>query len=140
MQHNIFSCIFLASHYICKMAAMTGCYENFNNILNSQPILIKFALKLFVCKCLSFQTHLLLDVRFSLTTRNIIMTVYKITKTIVQKAWNRNEIKICYTFNCKGDNLRVTKCLAFNFFKLWIEDILFKQSMVDDEQMMEQCK
>ena len=35
-----------------------------NNILNSQPILIKFALKLFVCKCLSFQTHLLLDLRF----------------------------------------------------------------------------
>ena len=25
-----------------------------NNILNSQPILIKIALKLFVCKCLSF--------------------------------------------------------------------------------------
>ena len=35
-----------------------------NNILNSQPILIKFALKLFVCKCLSFQTHLFLDLRF----------------------------------------------------------------------------
>ena len=34
------------------------------NILNSQPILIKFALKLFVCKCLSFQTPLLFDVRF----------------------------------------------------------------------------
>ena len=32
-----------------------------NNILNSQPILIKF-----VCKCLSFQTHLLLDLRFPL--------------------------------------------------------------------------
>ena len=38
-----------------------------NNILNSQPILIKFALKLFVCKCLSLQTHLLLDLRFPLT-------------------------------------------------------------------------
>ena len=35
-----------------------------NNVLNSQPILIKFALKLFVCKCLSFQTHLLFDLRF----------------------------------------------------------------------------
>ena len=56
--------------YIFKMAAVTGCYENFiyyrNNILNSQPILIKFALKLFVCKCLPFQTHLLLDLRFPL--------------------------------------------------------------------------
>ena len=39
-----------------------------NNILNSQPILIRFALKLFVCKCLSFQTHLLLDLRFTLKT------------------------------------------------------------------------
>ena len=37
-----------------------------SNILNSQPILIKFALKLFVCKSLSFQTHLLLDLRFPL--------------------------------------------------------------------------
>ena len=37
-----------------------------NNILNSQPILIKFALKLLVCKCLSFQTHLLLDLRLPL--------------------------------------------------------------------------
>ena len=35
-----------------------------NNILNSQPFLIKFALKLFVCKYLSFQKHLLLDLRF----------------------------------------------------------------------------
>ena len=32
-----------------------------NNILNSLPILIKFALKLFVSKCLSFQTHSLVD-------------------------------------------------------------------------------
>ena len=32
-----------------------------NNILNSQTILIKF-----VCKSLSFQTHLLLDMRFPL--------------------------------------------------------------------------
>ena len=38
-----------------------------NNILNSQPILIKFALKLFLCKCLSFQTLLLLGLRFPLT-------------------------------------------------------------------------
>ena len=38
-----------------------------NNILNSQPILIKFALKLFVCKCLCFQTHLFLDLRFPLS-------------------------------------------------------------------------
>ena len=38
----------------------------FITFLISQPILIKFALKLFVCKCLSFQTHLLLDLRFSL--------------------------------------------------------------------------
>ena len=34
-----------------------------NNFLISQPLLIKFALKLFVYKCLSFQTHLRLDVR-----------------------------------------------------------------------------
>ena len=63
-----FSCIPLASYYIFKMAAVTGCYENFiiNNILNSQPILIKFAQKLFVYKCLSFQTHLPLDLRFPL--------------------------------------------------------------------------
>ena len=40
------------------------------NILNSQPILIKFALKLFVCKCLSFQTHLLLDLRFPIKKNN----------------------------------------------------------------------
>ena len=37
-----------------------------NNILYSQMILIKFALKIFVCKCLSFQTHLLVDLRFPL--------------------------------------------------------------------------
>ena len=37
-----------------------------NNILNSQPILIKFARKLFACKCMSFQTHLVLERRFSL--------------------------------------------------------------------------
>ena len=42
-----------------------------NNILNSQLVLIKFALKLFVCKCLSFQTHLLLDLRSPL-----IITLY----------------------------------------------------------------
>ena len=41
-----------------------------NNILNSQPILIKFALKLFVCKCLSVQTHLLLDLRFPLNIQD----------------------------------------------------------------------
>ena len=46
MHLDNFLCISLASH--------------------SQPILIKFALKLFVCKCLSFQTHLLLDLRFPL--------------------------------------------------------------------------
>ena len=68
MHLNNFSCISLASHYIFKMAAVTGCYESFiNNILNSQLILIKFALKLFMCKCLSFQTHLLLDLRFPLS-------------------------------------------------------------------------
>ena len=36
------------------------------NILNSQQILIKFALKLFVRKCQSFQTHILLDLHFPL--------------------------------------------------------------------------
>ena len=67
MHLNNFSCIALASHIILKMAAVTGYYENFiNNMLNSNPILIKFALKLFVCKCLSFQTHLLLGLRFPL--------------------------------------------------------------------------
>ena len=34
------------------------------NFLISQLILIKFTLKLFVYKCLSFQTHLILDVCF----------------------------------------------------------------------------
>ena len=68
MHLNNFSYISLASHYIFKRAAVTVCYETsfITNILNSQPILIKFALKLFVCKCLSFQTHLLLDLRFLL--------------------------------------------------------------------------
>ena len=42
------------------------CKLHFNNILNSQPILIKFTLKLFVCKCVCFQTHSLLFLRFSL--------------------------------------------------------------------------
>ena len=37
-----------------------------SNILNSQQIFIKFALKLFECKSLSFQTHLVLDLRFPL--------------------------------------------------------------------------
>ena len=37
-----------------------------NKIINSQPILIRFALKLFVGKCLSFQLHLHLDLRFPL--------------------------------------------------------------------------
>ena len=52
-----------------------------NNILNSQPILIKFALNLFVRKCLSFQTfqtiqtHLLLDLRLPLTLPNNICYV-----------------------------------------------------------------
>ena len=47
---NKFSCISLTYHYIFKMAAMTGCYENFiyNNLLISQLSLIKFVLK-FVC-------------------------------------------------------------------------------------------
>ena len=38
-----------------------------NDFLISQQILIKFALKLFVFKCLSFQTHLHLDLRFPLS-------------------------------------------------------------------------
>ena len=46
-----------------------------NNNLNSQPILIKFALKFFVCKCLSFQTHLLLDLRFPLN--HLQKSIYK---------------------------------------------------------------
>ena len=33
-----------------------------NDFLISEPILIKFALKLFVCKYLSFRAHLLFDV------------------------------------------------------------------------------
>ena len=41
----------------------TSCMKSF---LNFQPIWIKFALKLFVCKCLSFQTHLLLELGFLL--------------------------------------------------------------------------
>ena len=51
-----------------------------NNILNSQPILIKFALKLFVCKRLSFQTHLLLDLCFPLNNSvkvHFLMTEHK---------------------------------------------------------------
>ena len=43
-----------------------------NNTLNYPPILIKFALKLFVCKYLSFKTHLLLGLRFP----NIKKTFY----------------------------------------------------------------
>ena len=42
-----------------------------NSILNSQPIL-KFALKLFECKCQSFQTHLLLDLHFSLNSHTLV--------------------------------------------------------------------
>ena len=60
------SCFSVASHYIFKMAAATGCYENFifdnflifqqgvmetssfDNFLISQPILVKFSLKLFL--------------------------------------------------------------------------------------------
>ena len=38
-----------------------------NNFLNSQPILIKFALKLFVCKCLSCKVYILICLRFYLT-------------------------------------------------------------------------
>ena len=41
----------------------TSCMKCF---LNFQRIWIKFALKLFVCKCLSFQTHLLLELGFLL--------------------------------------------------------------------------
>ena len=40
-----------------------------NKILNSKPILIRFALKLFVCKWLSFQKHLLLNLRLACATR-----------------------------------------------------------------------
>ena len=72
------SCISFASPYIFKMATVTGCYENFildnfhisqqdvmeisffDNFCISQPIFIKFALKLFLYKCLSFQTRLFL--------------------------------------------------------------------------------
>ena len=43
-----------------------------NNVLNSQPILSKFALKLAVCKCLSFKTHFLLDLRFPLNMSNVM--------------------------------------------------------------------
>ena len=52
--------------------------SSINSILNSQPILIKFALKLSVCKCLSFQTHLFLDLRFPLIcyTRYLICILF----------------------------------------------------------------
>ena len=65
--------ISLYIHNIFKMAAVTVCYENFiiNNILNFQPILINFALKLFVCKCQSLQIHLLLYLRFPLIIRPV---------------------------------------------------------------------
>ena len=53
-----------------------------NNILNSQPILTKFALKLFVCKCLSFQTHLLLELRFPLKL------LFLLQKDIIQPVRN----------------------------------------------------
>ena len=43
-----------------------------NNILNSHPIVIKFALKLFVCKCLSFQINLFPGLRFPLNIGNVI--------------------------------------------------------------------
>ena len=44
-------CITLASSYILKMAVMTGCYENLLiKFFFPRPILIRFALKLFVLK------------------------------------------------------------------------------------------
>ena len=52
-------------------------------ILNSQPIVIKFALKLFVCKCLSFHTHLLLDLRFSLMASNSYKHSYLCKKVVL---------------------------------------------------------
>ena len=70
MDLNYILSISFASHYIFKMAAVTGCYETsfINSILNYQTILIKFALKLFVSKCLSFQIYLLIDLHFPLTS------------------------------------------------------------------------
>ena len=53
-----------------------------NKIFNSQPILTKFALKLIVCKCLSFQTHLLLDLRFPLKL------LFLLQKDIIQPVRN----------------------------------------------------
>ena len=51
-----------------------------NKILNSQPILIRFALKLFVCKWLSFQAHLLLDLHFPLTKWKKLPTISSINQ------------------------------------------------------------
>ena len=69
MHLDTVSCISLASHLLFKIVAVTGCYENplINNFL--LPISTKFALKLFVCKCVSFQTHLRFSVRFPLSYR-----------------------------------------------------------------------
>ena len=56
---------------------------NYNNNLNSQPILIKFPLKLFVCKCLAFQTHLLLDLRFPLKSVSTCALALRLVGTFV---------------------------------------------------------
>ena len=85
MHLNNFSCISLASHYIFKRQLWHDVMKTsfINNILNSQPILIKFTLKLFVCKCLSCQTHLLLALRFPL---NSFVQVLYILKYWTEKA------------------------------------------------------
>ena len=73
-----------------------------NNILYSQPILIKFALKLFVCKCLSFQTHFLLGLRFPLYVKNIILPFLDL-KTL--SAY----YVCCIIFKCTSDYVSTSK-------------------------------
>ena len=74
MHFNQISCISLASHCIFKWRLCQAVMKTsfINNFIISQPILMDFALKLFMNKYLSFQTHLLLDMRFQLYFRTAL--------------------------------------------------------------------
>ena len=71
------------------------------NILNSQRILIKFTLKLFLCKFLSFQTHLLQDLRFTLMFR-VYQAFLSVHCSLVVTCWERaNLLALVYMmFSC----------------------------------------
>ena len=73
-----------------------------NNILDPQQILIKFALKLFVCKCLTFQTHLLLDLRFLLISF-LLLSNLSVTLNAIKKS---QLIMYILYFGCQATNLK----------------------------------